>query len=183
MDWRLLGSALIVDATGIIVFLVVYPVARMQNTIAGIASAAEYAILVLAVSVGFGLCFMILGLARRRPLSYAQASVLAMGDFALGIFSLFESVGESIGYQNELATCGGFPAGYWTTGNATVNRCSIFGSVHQDWVSDIYGVVLASSIIAFCLLIYSRLRLARQQCGLAEDHPTLISAFGSLPET
>ena len=171
MEWRLLVSALTANTVGIIAFAVVYPTARIQNSVSAIGTVADDAILLLALFAGSGFVLLLAGLARRMSLSYKQAGILAIGNFTIGVFSLFQWFGESIGYQDDLAACGGFPPGYWTTGNVTVNRCSIFVSVHQDWVSFIYGVVLLTSAIAFWASILNRLRLAHQEAQARESGP------------
>ena len=134
-----------------------------------IGAVADDAILLLTLFAGSGFVFLLAGLARRRSLSYTHSGILAFGNFTIGVFSLFLSFAESIGYQDDLATCGGFPPGYWTTGNVTVNRCSIFVSLHQDWVSDIYLLILLTSAIAFCAVILTRLRQAHREAQAQES--------------
>ena len=169
LDWRYLLAALLANTLGITVFSVVYQTARNQTSVSAIGAVADDAILLLTLFAGSGFVFLLAGLARRRSLSYTHSGILAFGNFTIGVFSLFLSFAESIGYQDDLATCGGFPPGYWTTGNVTVNRCSIFVSLHQDWVSDIYLLILLTSAIAFCAVILTRLRQAHREAQAQES--------------
>lgn len=158
LDSRLLASALVIDSIGILVFLSVYQFATSQSSLPEFSTVAGDAIIAfgLFVSVGFLLSFA--GLIRQRTMTRNQAVVAALGSFALGAFSLFSALTISILYQDDLAACGGFPPGYWTTGNVTVNRCSIFYSFHQDWVSDVFWtIVLASAVIFLATLAGYRL--------------------------
>ena len=169
MDRRLLISALLANAVGITVFAIVYPTAPTQNSVSTVASVADNAILLLAIFTGSGFVLLFVGLARRMTMNTFQAGILGFGNLTVGVFSLIQSFGHSIEYQDDLAACGGFPPGYWTTGNVTVNRCSIFVSVHQDWVSNIFLLILLSSAIAFWAVVLTRLRLARRKAEAQES--------------
>jgi hypothetical protein len=158
LDSRLLVSALVANVVGMTVFAIVYPTARTQNSLSAVASVADNAILLLTIFAGCGFVLLFVGLARRTMMSNIQAGVLGFGNFTVGIFSLIQSFGQSLEYQDDLAACGGFPPGYWTSGNVTLNRCSIFLSVRQDWVSSIFLLILLSSTIAFWAVVLTRLR-------------------------
>ena len=140
-----------------------YPIAITQSSVNAIAAAANDAILLLGLSTGLSFGLLLVGIVRRRPLSYRKLVVLALGNFAIGVFSLFQWFGNSLEYQDNQAACGGFPPGYWTTGNVTVNRCTIWISIHQDWVSSIYGVILLASVIGFWAVALPILRRATRE--------------------
>ena len=160
LDWRLLVSALVANAVGIIIFSIVYPTVYTQTSVGAIAVAADDAIFLLAVFAASGIVLLFVGVVRRRLLSYRKLVVLALGNFAIGLFSLFQWFGNSLEYQDDHVACGGFPPGSWTTGNVTVNRCTFWVSVHQDWVSNIYGVILLASVIGFWAVALPILRRA-----------------------
>jgi hypothetical protein len=141
----------------------------MQNSVSAVASVADNAILLLTIFTGCGLVLLFVGLTRRMKISNSHAGILAFGNLTIGIFSLIQSFSESIGYQDDLAACGGFPPGYWTSGNVTLNRCSVFVSVHQDWASNIYLVILLASANAFWAIILTRLRAAGREAQSRES--------------
>ena len=179
MDWRLLVSALVANAVGIIIFSIVYPTASTQSSVSAIAAAADDAIFLLALFAASGVALVLVGIVRRRPLSYGKLVILALGNFALGAFSLFQWFGNSLGYQDNQMACGGFPPGYWTTGNVTVNRCTIWVSVHQDWVSIIYGVILLVSVIGFWAVALPILRRATREAGAQQPDQGPVVALSS----
>jgi hypothetical protein len=66
----------------------------------------------------------------------------------------------SISYADNQMACGGYPSGYWTNpNNATVNRCSIFVTVHEDWISYVNFVILLTCIVIFWISAWKRVTL------------------------
>ena len=175
MDWRLLVSALVTNAVGIIIFSIVYQTASTQSSVSAIAAAANDAIILLALFAASGFVFLLVGIVPRRPLSYRKLVILALGNFAIGVFSLFQWIGSYFEYQDNQMACGGFPPGYWTTGNVAGNRCTIWVSVHQDWVSIIYGVILLGSVIGFWAVALPIVRRSSREAGAQQpEHGPVV---------
>jgi hypothetical protein len=176
LDWRLLVSALVANAVGITIFSIVYPTVYNQNSVSTIAVAANDAILLLALFAASGFVLLLVGIVRRGPLSYRKLVILALGNFAMGVFSLFQWFGNSLEYQDNQMACGGFPPGYWTTGNVTLNRCTFWVSVHQDWVSNVYGVILLASAIEFWAVALTILRRTAREPTSQQSGPESVVA-------
>lgn len=163
VDKRFLYSSLATDVAGIVLVSILYEMALAQTSLTTAATIANVAIGSFAVTSVVSIMLMIIGIFLRRPITYRQLGIIGVSSFALGAFALYGAFVSVAGYGADKATCGGFPPGYWTGVNATINPCSIFVSVHEEWVSTIYILILISSVVIFSACVFMRLRIAQRE--------------------
>jgi hypothetical protein len=157
LDQRFLISALATDAVGTALFLVIYENARAASSLGTVTSGADIAIAILVTSAASGAICAAIGVVRGLGVTPNTAAGLGLASFVLGLSSLFFSFAFSLTFSDNLAACGGFPPGYWTS-NGELNRCSIWAVTHQNLVSITFIVVLTTAAIIFWASVITRMR-------------------------
>ncbi len=157
MDWRLLGSGLILDAISPTLFLgLLGNFATQHNSIPLInVSIASMTAFLLA-----GLAFAAYGFVRRGIMNDTQAGALFLGSFALGILSFTYGLSVGQGYGDDLAACGGSPPGVlWGPNDTVLTRCDIFYHVPSY---SVLGWVWMIPLITATLVFVSSFLAARR---------------------
>ena len=162
MDARIFYYTLGTNVLGIAIFSVIMQLAFAQTSLGTLAAFAGIAILSFVLCAIASVGLMIDGLVRRKAISHSQAGWLGVASFGLGTFALISAFLSSLQFQDSTAACGGFPPGYWTGVNATVNRCSIWATTHQDWAAGLFVLVLLVSAVIFSTCVFTRLQIMKK---------------------
>lgn len=156
MDWRVLVLGLIVTVSGIYFFDILWGVGLHQNSILLL----NISILMYSVFLELGLALAVYGFIRKGIVNDTHAGGLFLGSFALAILTLVSGTLMSIGYNDDLAACGGLPEGLgWSRNDTVLTRCDIFYRTPSypatAWIGTL-GLVTAAVLFLSALVAVRR---------------------------
>ena len=165
VDFRLLASGLIINASAPLFFSLLWGLALTTAVGQNLTSPLDISIAAMVAFLGFGLFLVGYGLVRGGVLKDCQAGILFLGSLGLAILTFTFYIAMDIGYYDDLAACGGIPPGtIWNPQDVILTRCDIFYRVQWyptlQWV---WTMPLAAAGLAFLGSFIAARRLSLAQ--------------------